>query len=140
MKIKKKILPLLLSAALVLSLLPALTLPVLAASDTYHIDYGSITILQNTTNSSDLDVGYYDSQGASKMDTIAATDTIVITQTDSDTATHNTVTVGSGTANITLDGVNISLFVYGSPCAFSIASGASANLTLTGANNLRSGD
>ena len=48
MKIKKKILPLLLSAALVLSLMPSVTLPAFAASDaasySFDISEGNITI------------------------------------------------------------------------------------------------
>ncbi len=57
------------------------------------------------------------------------------------TTTEHTVAVRSGcTANITLDGVEIQL-ADGTPgvCAFLVEGGAVCNLTLTGANTLKSG-
>jgi len=139
MKIRKNLLSVLLAAAMVLSLLPVLTLPALAASHTYYIDYGGITISQNTSDSSMLDVTYYASSGApsSTTDTIAASDAIVITQTNSGTPTANAITVGSGTAGITIQQVNISV---SSGSAFSISSGATVNMMLSGANTLKTSD
>ncbi len=138
-KTKKKILSLLLTAAMICSLLPGVTLMALAADNTYHIDYGSIAIAQNTNDSSKLDVTYSATSGAASTPvTIPATENIVIIQTDSNTSTGNTIAVsGSITdaVSITLSGVNISA----SGCAFSIGSGTTANLTLTGTNTLESG-
>ena len=57
----------------------------------------------------------------------------IITQTDKGQATGNTITVSSGTHNITINGINIE----SNASAFSIASGAKVNLTLEGENNLQ---
>ena len=51
-------------------------------------------------------------------------------------ALHNTISVTGGTADITLENINISA----SGTAFSIASGAAVNLTLVGTNTLTSGN
>ena len=127
----------LLTAAIVLSLMPGLSLPALAASHAYYIDYGFITISQNGTDSTELDVTYYASSGAasSSTDIIPSSDEIVITQTDSSTATANVITVSSGTARITLQQVNISTIPHS---CISIISGAAVELTLSGANLLYS--
>jgi len=141
MKIGKKLLSMLLTAALVVSLMPGLTLPAQAASYTYHIDYGSITISQNTSDNSKLDVTYFESSGAasSSTQTIDASDEIVITQTDSGTSTLNTITFNGDIGNITLSGVNIDVSSKSGYCAFSAASTADVYLTLTGTNILKSG-
>ena len=135
MKINKKLLSLLLTVAMSISLLPAVASPAYAASHTYHIDYGSITISENALDSGYLDITFIASSGASSSstDTIPVSDDIVITQTNSGTSTTNTITVSSGTANVTLKGVNVST---SSGSAFTIRSDATANLTLSGANTL----
>lgn len=60
--------------------------------------------------------------------------------TISGTTTTNTVTVSSGTHNITLDGASIDVSTTEYSCAFAIATGAQVNLTLTGENVLQSGE
>ncbi|WP_293674624.1 hypothetical protein [uncultured Parabacteroides sp.] len=59
--------------------------------------------------------------------------------TISGTTTSNTVTVSSGTHNITLDGASIDVSTTDNSCAFAIAADAQVNLTLTGENVLKSG-
>ena len=57
----------------------------------------------------------------------------------SGTTTSYTVTVSSGTHNITLNGASIDVSATDDACAFSIAADAQVNLTLTGENVLTSG-
>ncbi|MDR1368669.1 MAG: hypothetical protein LBJ72_00890 [Dysgonamonadaceae bacterium] len=57
------------------------------------------------------------------------------------TTTHTIVVTGSGTvADITIQDVNIDVSGTNNACAFSIADGATVNLTLSGNNVLKSGD
>lgn len=56
----------------------------------------------------------------------------------SGTTTSNTVTVSSGTHNITLNGVSIDVSGKRNACAFAIAANAQVNLTLAGENVLKS--
>lgn len=142
MKIKKKILPLLLSAALVLSLMPSVTLPAFAASDaasySFDISEGNITI-SSGSGSDTLKVSYGSSQS---LDNISSSQQITITcgtnTATSQTSTINTIAVNSGTANITLSNVSIDVSST-SGCAFSIGFGSTVNLTLSGTNSLTSG-
>lgn len=135
MKIRKKLLSILLTAALVISLLPGLTLPALAASDaenySFDIAEGGITISPGTTSGT-LKVAY----GASQtLDNIDSTQELTVIGS---TSTSNTITVNgsiSNAVNITLNSVVIS--AGGS--AFSIGSGTTVNLTLSGTNRLSSG-
>ena len=55
------------------------------------------------------------------------------------TSNANTITVESGTHNIILQGVNIDVSAQDNTAAFSIAAGATVNLTLNGDNTLKSG-
>jgi hypothetical protein len=76
---------------------------------------------------------------------IADSGNYLITQHDSGKPNQHTVTVESGTPDITLQDVNIDVSgtdggsTAGS-CAFSIAVGAAVNLTLAGTNTLKSGN
>ncbi len=62
-----------------------------------------------------------------------------IIQRNSGTAIYNTITVQSGTHDITIDNISINVSTFNVVCAFSIAEGAAVNLTLEGTNTLRSG-
>lgn len=128
MKTKKKILSLLLTAALCFCLLPGRAGPALAASNAstciFDITEGSITI-DNGTNAGAIKVSYGSSLSLDNIDRARA-----ITITGGGTQTANTVTVKGSKAedvNITLNGVNIN---NGSACAFSIGSDSAVNLTL----------
>ena len=125
----------LLVSALALPLLPVSLPEALAADHTYYIDYGNITVSQNAGDASMLDVTYYASSGApsTTKDTVAAADDIVITQTS---GTGSTISVISGEANITLEGVHI---YNTNSCPFTISSGAAVHLTLSGENRLDTG-
>ncbi|MCM1566277.1 MAG: leucine-rich repeat protein [Dehalobacter sp.] len=100
------------------------------APDAINCDlyYGSITVSGSTLT-------YYDNTSAQVSQTINSYDNIVIMQTNSTTATANTITVDYGTtAKITLSGVNISA---GAP--FSVKGsiyGTTLNLLLVGDNTL----
>ena len=59
--------------------------------------------------------------------------------TGTGTSTTNTITVESGTHDITLRDVNIDVSGQNDTAAFSIADGAAVNLTLNGENTLKSG-
>ncbi len=61
--------------------------------------------------------------------------------TISGTTTTDTIVVKDGiTANLTLDGVNIDMNTIADACAFDIQGTATANITLTGDNTLKSGE
>lgn len=113
MKIRKKLLSILMAAALVLSLLPGLSLPAAAAYDReYNIQSGSIEI---TT------AGNYRIYGTG-------------------TATSNNINIQknilNGDVNITLENVNISSSTF----AFLIQIRDTVNLTLVGTNIIKGGD
>ena len=135
---KRIILSLLLTAAMICSLLPGVELTALATSvpDSNRFDLadGSITISAGTNN------GVKVTYGPSSKDDIAFTENIEIFC--SAASTSNTVTVNGGlpgTVNITLNAANID--VSGTPyaCAFSIGSGTTVNLKLSGSSSLTSG-
>lgn len=72
----------------------------------------------------------------STTDIANASNSYVITQTDSETPTTNTITVqDDADVSITLENINIST----STCAFGISAGSKVALTLSGANSLQSG-
>ncbi|WP_455638095.1 beta strand repeat-containing protein [Parabacteroides sp.] len=92
---------------------------------TLDISRGSITIT-NSGYTQNGQSGNFPGEGSC----------FIITQSNKETATNNTITVSSGTQNITLKGVNISV---NDASAFSIATGAEVNLTLEEENKLSSG-
>ncbi len=100
-----------------------------AASHTYYINYGSVVIRQNADDASKLDVV----QDGISSETIDASDEIVITQNNTGT-TYNIIAVNSGTANITLEQVNM---IKDAP-SINISPGAAVYLTLSGANKITS--
>lgn len=122
---KKKILTLLLTAVMVLTLLPTTALAVEGTATTLNISAGSIII---------------DGTGASGGGLAGLTplnpDGYIITQSPGVTA--NTISVATSTS-LTLSNVNINVAAIDNSCAFSIASGADVSITLVGTNSLNSG-
>jgi hypothetical protein len=115
-----------LSAAMALLLMA--TLPVTAFAQEYNIDEGSISVSSDST-------GQYVTQVGGVQNELQTTET-VITQTDSSTATSNTITVtttGDAAAEFTLQEVNIEA----SGDAIDIGD-SSAEITLEGDNELYS--
>ena len=92
---------------------------------TLDISQGSITITNSGYEQTNVGSGNLPADGSC----------FIITQSNKGTATNNTITVSSGTQNITLKGVNISV----NTSAFSIATDAEVNLTLEEENQLSSG-
>jgi 5-enolpyruvylshikimate-3-phosphate synthase len=138
MRSKKKILSVLLAAAMVLLLVPGDTFMARAASDPTHyifdISEGSITVAAGTIADT-VNVKYGASQ--TKTADFVATQAITIT---GDAQTASTITVAGAIAvNITLSKVNIDVSGITGSCAFSIGSGSTVNLTLTDDNILKSG-
>ena len=85
-----------------MALLLMVSLPVTALAEEYNIDEGSITVSADST-------GQYVTQVGGKQNELQTSET-VIKQTDSSTATSNTITINSeagASAEITLSGVNI---------------------------------
>ena len=116
MKIRKKLLSVLLTAALVFSLLPGLTLPVAASyNGDYNIESGNVSIIA---------AGNYRIYGSGSGSSIA-----------------NYITVASDLSevNITLSDVSVNVSASSDYCAFFVGSGTTVNLTLTGTNTLASG-
>ena len=115
-----------LSAAMALLLMA--TLPVTAFAQEYNIDEGSISVSSDST-------GQYVTQDGGVQNELQTTET-VITQTDSTTATDNTITVtttGDAVAEFTLREVNIE----SDGDAVDIGD-SSAEITLEGDNELYS--
>ena len=115
-----------LSAAMALLLMA--TLPVTALAEEYNIDEGSISVSADST-------GQYVTQVGGKQNELQTTET-VIKQTDSSTATSNTITVtttGDAVAEFTLREVNIEA----DSDAVDIGD-SSAEITLEGDNELYS--
>ena len=113
---KKRLLATFLSFVIVIGLLPSTAWA--AEPGVLDLSNGSITITST---------GY--TQGASSE---TYTGDYTITQTTSGTSI-NTITVASGTHNVTLSNVNITA---GSGAAISVAAGATLNLTLEGINSV----
>lgn len=110
---KQKVLSLFLVISLIAGLLPVLTISAAAYDSSYDIDSGSVSI--------SIPGNYYISGTGSP--------------------TTNSITIAgsiSGSVYITLEGVAINKSSNG--CAFSIGSGSTVYLTLTGTNSLISGD
>jgi len=110
---KKKILSLLLTVALVVSLMPCITLTAWAATKTFDVSLDDANI---TT------AGDYVITGSSNSNTITVQSGIL------------------GDVNITLSGVVIIVSGTSGACAFSIGTGSTVNLTLTEGNVLTSGN
>lgn len=135
---KRKSLSLFLVAAIVMTMFQFGSTTAFAASDPdsnrFDLADGGITLSAGTA--SGIKVSY----GSSSKDNIAFSENIEIFCSD-DTKT-NTITVEGGLSdnvNITLSGVNIDAPGTSGSCAFSIGSGSTVNLTLTGTNTLKSG-
>ncbi|MDO4562772.1 MAG: YDG domain-containing protein [Clostridia bacterium] len=127
----KKILAMTLAICMAISLLPA-NAAFASGETTLYIDKGPITIGDGTLSG-------YDADGNSV--TTHNPNGYIITQTKVANSTANTITVSGGTHSITLNGVNINVSANSSVCAFSIAGGATVNLTLeeNSENTLKSG-
>ena len=130
---KKRLLSSLLVVCMVLTLLP---LNVFAAGETptFNVAEGAITIEDAAGEPTKLKVSY----GAGLSQTVNRADAIILTGTagsaEAGGSTENLITVKcTGSVNITLSGVTL----YGLT-PFAIQSGATVNLTLTGANLLHS--
>ncbi|SMC65191.1 hypothetical protein [Papillibacter cinnamivorans] len=119
MKIKKKLLSILMTAALVLSLLPGLTLP--ATAWAAPVICGGFEVTGDSNYSFSGNTLTFSGDG-----------TCVVKLASKWLATTNQIVVSSGTVNITLSDV----IVNASGCAFTVASGATVNLTLSGTNAL----
>ncbi len=135
---KRIILSLLLMAAMICSLLPGVMLTALATSvpdsNRYDLADGSITISAGTNNGAKV------TYGSSFKDDISLSENIEIFC--SVASTSNTIAVNgslSGTVNITLNTSNIDVSGTPDACAFSIGSGTTVNLTLSGSSSLTSG-
>lgn len=99
----RKLLSALLAIAIVVGFIPAWSITVLAAGNTYTFDlnYGNVVI-------SVASVSFSDASGI-KTQSYNSEDSIVITQSNNNTPTSSSITVENNvTADITLDGVNIS--------------------------------
>ena len=131
---KKRLFSVLLSFALMLSLLPAAVLATGSAQQEYDLTNGSIEVAAKA------DGKQYVTQG-SKTDEIEQTSEIVIKQTNNGTTTNTlTITVEAGqTAKVTLSGVNVD--VSGTNAA-AVATSGDGNVTikLSGSNILKSGE
>lgn len=124
-------------AALGLSLFSIGSTTAFAASDPannrFDLSDGSIIVSAGTSS------GVMVTYGSSSKDNIAFATEIVIF---SSSATTNTITVQgsiSGTVKITLDNVSLDASATADACAFSIGTGSSVSLTLTGDSTLISG-
>ena len=115
-----------------LYLVPGAT--VCAFAETYYLDSGSVTVTAS-------DGKQYVTQVNGVTDELQTSDT-VISQTDSATATANTIAVISGsgqTARVTLSGVNVDVSDAGK-AAMSTSGEGDVIVTLTGQSVLKSGE
>ena len=121
----KKGLAVVLASLMILTMLPGGLLKVEAAGEktTLNIGDGSIVIGDGTVKQNGESLTY-NANG------------YIITGNGT---SSNTISVTGGSQDITLNGVNIDVSAIENSCAFSIASGASVNLTLSSVNTLRSG-
>lgn len=121
----KKSLAVVLATLMVLTMLPGGLLKAEAAEGdktTLNISKGSIVIGNGTVKQNGTSLTY-NSNG------------YIITGS----TTANALSVAGGSQDITLSGVNIDISATRNACAFSIAPGASVDLTLCGSNTLKSG-
>ncbi|WP_411676823.1 beta strand repeat-containing protein [Caproicibacter sp.] len=93
---------------------------------TLYLDSGDIVITET---------GYSVGGGTE----VACTGGYVITQ-DGNGDVQHTITIKSGTQDITVENININVSGTSNACAFSIEKGAAVYLTLEGNNTLKSGD
>ena len=125
---KKKYLAWMLCAAMILGLVPGQAFA--ADGDAVTLDLGDGNIVITET-------GY--TQGAAAEET-AHTGAYII-QKEYVEVTTNTVTVKSGTVDITLaDDLNIDVSATSGACAFAVEPGANITLTLTAAAVFKSGE
>ncbi len=102
-------------------------------------DTGDFTVLGGTYGI-DYSYGAHPTIAGVNQLTILKGTNLTISNADIDTETTDTILVQSGiTANITLNGVNIDVESIDGACAFEIAGSATANITLHGTNELKSG-
>lgn len=131
MNLHKRALSLLLSLALVFSIFGLDTVGAYAAQSNstpaiLYLDSGDIVI---------TDSGYSVNGGSITQ----YFGNYLITQNGNGKVQH-TITVQSGTPDITIDNINIDVSTMENTCAFSIAKDAAVNLTLEGTNTLKSGE
>ena len=127
----KKSLAIILSTLMVFTMLPVSLLKVKAAENdrtTLYLDDGNISISGDTAT--------YNTATIEKTATNA--NGFIITQHNSAIPIFWKIFVTSGKANITLQNINISEKKFDFGCAFTIAPGASVNLTLSGKNKVES--
>lgn len=131
----RRILSILVCIAMIIAMIPFCTMKAEAATaHTCDLAFGSVSITPYTPGTPGTLTYNPASGSAATSETLAEGDTVTIRQTGYETtSTVNTITVsGSGTANMTLDGVNISA----SACAFSISSSSTVNLTVANSNTM----
>jgi hypothetical protein len=116
-----------------MALLLMATLPITAFAEEYNIDEGSITVSADSS-------GQYVTQVGGVQNYQQTTET-VITQTDSSTATTNTVTINAetgATVEVTLDGVNIDTSKTGE-AAVSTSGAGNVTIELDDNSTIKSG-
>lgn len=125
----KKIISVAMAMLMVITMLPEGIIKAEAAEDdktTLYIDDGAISISGDTAKYN------------SGINTVTNANGFIIAQHDSTSPTFWSITVTGGNTDITLRNVNISEKRFDFGCAFTIAPGASVNLTLSGKNILES--
>ncbi|MFA6851315.1 MAG: hypothetical protein WCS30_13310, partial [Selenomonadaceae bacterium] len=133
-KSNNKIWALFITLAMLLTMMPTMVFAGAPSPTTMYIDKGNIVL--TSTN-----VIGYDSAGA-LVNTAPNSDGYIITQTDVNISTTNTIKVQSGTNHkITLNGVNIDVSATKTGCAFDIQGSSVVDLTLADGttNTLKSG-
>jgi hypothetical protein len=137
-KVRNKIWALLLTLAMVLTMMPTMVFAYTLSPTEMFIDKGDIIITSTSVTG-------YDGAGA-PVSTAPNADGYIIRQTDVNTSTTHTITVESGfdnsrTHNITLNDVNIDVSTTTTGCAFDIQGTSEVNLTLADGttNTLKSG-
>jgi len=136
---RKRILSLLLMAALVLALLPVAATPAQAASEPdfiVDVTQGDITIREAGANVLEVVYGWWPQTTASVLITQEIT---VIGSTMGQSVTVESGGTAEKPIKIRLNGVTINLLSGAGCAAFAIESGAAVNLTLAGNNSLSSG-
>ena len=122
-----------------LSAVLALYMPAMAFADTYYIETGNVTINAH-------DDGQYVSQENNDNVTNKPDNDPVISNTNPNTSSGNTVTIEADqgqTANVTFSGLNIctsNSYSSDGPAAVTVSGGGSVSIELNGNNSLISGN
>jgi len=117
------------AVGLVFAIAPAFAGESSNASDAAYLDKGNISITDNGTN---LSCSYFDAEGVEVNKTINYSDSLTITQTNSNVETDNTISVslnGSSEFRFILSGVNIKT-KYGDTPIKVVASGGNNKVNL----------